>query len=310
MESIVATVSGYHGSERFKLIKLISLAGANYVGAMTRSTTHLVCWKFEGKKYGLAKKFGTVIVNHQWLEDCIKAGKRIPEHPYTMQSGYEVGSITLEIPSLVKKAEAAKRNWLPINESNGRDDFRYPVIDVESEDIKYECSHGDWLLDENLFSQRVERNSASCRSKKRVSKKALKQDEWVNSGCEVLQPQRFALDRLQHRKGDHDGSKCTNAAEPSRKRQRFVKKNASRDLNESSSYIVEHECCTPFETELLQSAAGASNHLKDLHGDNEVMFISRSEHVFTDHGGMGHGNITENEITDRKDNAFSYSCFV
>ncbi|XP_042969475.1 uncharacterized protein LOC122302335 isoform X3 [Carya illinoinensis] len=98
MESIVATVSGYHGLERFNLIKLISYAGANYVGVLSGSTTHLVCLKFQGKKYDFAKRLNKVIVNHQWVEECIKQGKRVPEHPYILNSGEEVGPLLLEIP--------------------------------------------------------------------------------------------------------------------------------------------------------------------------------------------------------------------
>ncbi|XP_077222918.1 uncharacterized protein LOC143856552 [Tasmannia lanceolata] len=113
MESVVATVSGYSGLERFRLIKLITQAGANYVGAMTKSTTHLVCWKFEGKKYDLAKKFSTEVVNHRWFEDCMKKGKCLPEDSYTTQSGQQVGPLLLELP-VVADAHGKKEHLFTI----------------------------------------------------------------------------------------------------------------------------------------------------------------------------------------------------
>lgn len=42
MESVVATVSGYQGSQRDNLIRLIDRSGANYVGNMNQSVTHVV----------------------------------------------------------------------------------------------------------------------------------------------------------------------------------------------------------------------------------------------------------------------------
>uniref|UniRef100_A0A6V7QZ26 BRCT domain-containing protein n=1 Tax=Ananas comosus var. bracteatus TaxID=296719 RepID=A0A6V7QZ26_ANACO len=95
MESVIATVSGYHGTER--------------------STTHLVCWQFEGKKYNIARRIGAHIVSHRWLEDCLKEGKRISEGPYTKKSGKEAGPISWELPIFPdthqKKRCIVNREW-------------------------------------------------------------------------------------------------------------------------------------------------------------------------------------------------------
>lgn len=44
-----------------------------------------ICWRFEGKKHDLARKLGTVIVNHQWIEECLKQGRCVSVEPYTLK---------------------------------------------------------------------------------------------------------------------------------------------------------------------------------------------------------------------------------
>lgn len=44
-----------------------------------------MCWKFEGRKYEIAMNAETIVVNHRWIEECIKQGKRVPEDPYMLK---------------------------------------------------------------------------------------------------------------------------------------------------------------------------------------------------------------------------------
>ncbi|KAF9624760.1 hypothetical protein IFM89_013841 [Coptis chinensis] len=170
MESVIATVSGYHGSERFKLIKLINYTGASYVGAMTKSTTHLVCWEFEGRKYELAKSFGTKIVSHKWFEDCVEAGKRLPERHYMMKSGQQAGPILWEVPVAVDEKDdilTRKRGNVLCDMSNTSNGTQ--AVERNPESVWLD-SH---LLSENLspmgtnVTYHNRGKSAACRTLKR-----------------------------------------------------------------------------------------------------------------------------------------------
>ncbi|KZV45601.1 hypothetical protein F511_02261 [Dorcoceras hygrometricum] len=179
MESVVATVSGYHGSERFNLIKLIASTGANYVGSMSPSITHLVCWKFEGRKYELAKKFKTVIVSHRWIEECVKKGCRVSETPYTFQSGQEVGTLSSSITSRINQARV---------QSKVRKTSKEPLLDIEDEEANIDPSAGFTFLNEK------KRNSISSRPhsrgrrlvKKQITMKDLASTSKFEGECQVV----------------------------------------------------------------------------------------------------------------------------
>uniref|UniRef100_A0A804LIY8 BRCT domain-containing protein n=1 Tax=Zea mays TaxID=4577 RepID=A0A804LIY8_MAIZE len=64
--------------------KMVSLMGARFSKPLiANAVTHLVCYKFEGEKYEVAKKVNIKLVNHQWLEDCLKAWKILPVSDYS-----------------------------------------------------------------------------------------------------------------------------------------------------------------------------------------------------------------------------------
>ncbi|MCD7469100.1 hypothetical protein HAX54_007893 [Datura stramonium] len=221
MESVIATVSGYHGTERFNLIKLIDKSGASYVGSMNQSITHLVCWRFEGKKYELAKKFKMSIINHKWVEDCIKEGRRLPEDPYTFQCGQEVGPLVLDITLFT--------NTIQLNHSKN------PAIHIEPEE-DFNSWTDSALLKENLFPEmgkykdRPRRKSkANITNVDHPSSSKYYSDEHslqVSHRIEIEEPNFPSSASLKPKKRSSEFS------ETSCRSRRLVKKNISGDLVE------------------------------------------------------------------------------
>lgn len=227
MESVVASVSGYHGAERFDLIKLISSMGASYVGAMSSSTTHLVCRRFEGQKYDLARKFKTHVVNHRWVEECIKQGKHVPEHPYTWESGEEVGSLLLPVPVNSKPYITRKKHKVLSDRSNFASASTRQVADSAFED-----NRSDIWTDSHLLKECPELNRSSRRLLR--GKRIITPHEESHLSPSMC----FGRREMKSFSGNGDSS----YAESSKRGRNLVKRNAKREALKLNASDSDQEC--------------------------------------------------------------------
>ncbi|CAJ1969883.1 unnamed protein product [Sphenostylis stenocarpa] len=70
-KDLIMCLTGYLRQDRDDIMTMVSLMGAQFSKPLVANkVTHLICYKFEGEKYVLAKRLGTIkLVNHRWLED-------------------------------------------------------------------------------------------------------------------------------------------------------------------------------------------------------------------------------------------------
>ncbi|PWA99428.1 BRCT domain-containing protein [Artemisia annua] len=260
MDSVIATVSGYHGSERFNLIKLIARSGAIYVGAMNQSTTHLVCRKFEGKKYELARKLKIIVVNHRWVEDCVKHGRRVSERPYMKHCGAVIGPLLLEIPVASKEVRSVFGEA-----STSRSFSKNRVIDVESDD----GGDDDWtqssLLKENLHPDE-RRNKDPSRSRRKGTMRCLRQDvsvtnEYVEADDDWIQSSLLKESLHPDERRNKD---------PSRSRRKGTMRCLRQDVSVTNEYVESDD-----DDDWTQSSLLKENLLSDERRNKDRSRLSR-----------------------------------
>ncbi|KAL5560980.1 hypothetical protein UlMin_030727 [Ulmus minor] len=105
-KSLIMCLTGYQRQDRDDIMTMVSLMGAQFSKPLVANkVTHLICYKFEGEKYELAKKLTRIkLVNHRWLEDCLRDWEILPEVNYN-KSGYEMETLEAEAKDSEEEAE-------------------------------------------------------------------------------------------------------------------------------------------------------------------------------------------------------------
>ncbi|KAH1136239.1 hypothetical protein GLYMA_10G014100v4 [Glycine max] len=122
-KDLIMCLTGYLRQDRDDIMTMVGLMGAQFSKPLVANkVTHLICYKFEGEKYELAKKLGTIkLVNHRWLEDCLKEWVLLPEDKYN-KSGFELEMMEEEAKDSEQEAEDSK-----LGQSGGRKRKQSPL---------------------------------------------------------------------------------------------------------------------------------------------------------------------------------------
>ncbi|KAK8718147.1 hypothetical protein V6N13_045392 [Hibiscus sabdariffa] len=105
-KSLILCLTGYQRQDRDDIMTMVKLMGAQFSKPLVASkVTHLICYKFEGEKYELAKKIKKIkLINHRWLEDCLRKWEILSEANYS-KSGYELEVMEAEAKDSDEEAE-------------------------------------------------------------------------------------------------------------------------------------------------------------------------------------------------------------
>ncbi|KAF7804908.1 BRCT domain-containing protein [Senna tora] len=135
-KNLILCLTGYQRQDRDDIMTMVGLMGAQFSKPLVANkVTHLICYKFEGEKYELAKRLKTIkLVNHRWLEDCLKYWVLLPEDKYK-KSGYELELMVEEAKDSEEEGEDVMSG-----KSGGRNIIKSPLSSKISTAITHSCS--------------------------------------------------------------------------------------------------------------------------------------------------------------------------
>ncbi|XP_050237883.1 BRCT domain-containing protein At4g02110 [Mercurialis annua] len=118
-KDLIMCLTGYQRQDRDDIMTMVSLMGAQFSKPLVANkVTHLLCYKFEGEKYELAHKLKKIkLINHRWLEDCLRDWTLLPEDDYN-KSGYELEVMEAEAKDSEDDAEDTNEKQLSHKMSN------------------------------------------------------------------------------------------------------------------------------------------------------------------------------------------------
>jgi DNA-repair protein XRCC1 len=79
LDGVILSLSGYVNPERKSLRETAAMLGAVYRPDWSADCTHLICAFSKTPKIDLALRSGGVIVRGDWISECYKARRKLPE---------------------------------------------------------------------------------------------------------------------------------------------------------------------------------------------------------------------------------------
>ncbi|KAJ0979877.1 hypothetical protein J5N97_015351 [Dioscorea zingiberensis] len=150
-EALNICLTGYQRQDRDDIMKMVSLIGARFSKPLiANQVTHLICYKFEGEKYELARKVGIKLVNHRWLEDCLKVWEILPIDNYT-KSGWELEILEAQARDSEEETEDVGRSAMRKRSSIGSSSLQGGMPSSTNLDVSVPAKDAEDLMNDRPF---------------------------------------------------------------------------------------------------------------------------------------------------------------